>query len=523
MKQDQKKDDLCEKLLKYLDGNLEKQERLEIEKQLKSDRNARDLLSSIAEQAVLVADAGRVVEARNTISKKEVLSFPNVLFWKWAFGGSAAIILLMITLLFTMKSEEEKSPQFLAKVIHTEGKAKINGAKDITSGDKLFPGDQLTISSGLIELAYIESGVHVLGTAPLNLKMNSSKRVNLLEGQIKLVVPPQGIGFVVKTPEREITDLGTSFVVKASKAGSRVLVLDGQVAVKSEDDSKDQLMIEGDLAKFGRDGQVDWQSHKEHPEISELSPPPFPPNEASLHGEILGFKSSTSTTRLKQKSDVIAKQILPLVQSGFHDRSCLEELTQGNPLRYSGILGSYKTFPTRAGLVPYSEEFGWMAWYHGQVIPPNPGRYRFWGYADNHLLVSISGKPVFEGSRRDSPFKELGIARSDHPSYPCLNAMAGFASGAWFETGQDELQIDIVFGEIMNHETSGILLIEKEGALYKETHWGQPKWSLFLTEPPTEDEFDELVILRKQMEDKLLGSFSIRENACWKVVTPKDL
>ena len=38
MKQDQKKDDLYEKLLKYLDGNLEKQERLEIEKQLKSNR-----------------------------------------------------------------------------------------------------------------------------------------------------------------------------------------------------------------------------------------------------------------------------------------------------------------------------------------------------------------------------------------------------------------------------------------------------------------------------------------------------
>ena len=104
--------------------------------------------------------------------------------------------------------------------------------------------------------------------------MNSSKRVNLLEGQIKLVVPHRG-RFVVKTPEREITDLGTSFVVKASKAGSRVLVLDGQVAVKSEDDSKDQLMIEGDLAKFGRDGQVDWQSHERHPEISELPPHPY--------------------------------------------------------------------------------------------------------------------------------------------------------------------------------------------------------------------------------------------------------
>jgi hypothetical protein len=132
-------------------------------------------------------------------------------------------------------------------------------------------------------------------------------------------------------------------------------------------------MIEGDLAKFGRDGQVDWKIHSGHAEISELPTPPFPPNEASLHGKILGFKNSTSTTRLKHKSDVIAKQFLPLVQSGFHDRSCLDELTQGNPLRYSGILGSYKTFPTRAGLVPYAEKFGWMVWYHGQVMPPNSG------------------------------------------------------------------------------------------------------------------------------------------------------
>ena len=89
MKQDQKKDDLYEKLLKYLDGNLEKQERLEIEKQLKSNRDARDLLSSIAEQAVLVADAGRVIEARNTTSKNEVQSFPMYCFGSGPWGNGS--------------------------------------------------------------------------------------------------------------------------------------------------------------------------------------------------------------------------------------------------------------------------------------------------------------------------------------------------------------------------------------------------------------------------------------------------
>ncbi len=522
MKQDQKKDDLCEKLLKYLDGNLEKQERLEIEKHLKSDRNARDLLSSIAEQAVLVADAGRVVEARNTISKKEVLSFPNVYFWKWAFGGSAAIILLMITLLFTIGSEEGKSPQFLAKVIHSEGEAKINGEKKIASGDKLFPGDQLTISSGLIELAYNESGVHVLGTAPLNLKMNSSKRVNLLEGQIKLVVPPQGIGFVVKTPEREITDLGTSFVVKASKAGSRVLVLDGRIAVNGSSDDERQLMSEGELAKFGRDGQVQVRMRSEQdPDIAELTLAPLTPSLESLIGKILGFEGKTAIPRQKAKQDVIAQQILPLLESGFQDRSCLNAMKMSPPLRFSGIAGSYRTFPKRSRLEPYSPQFGWLAWYQGKVRPPTQGRYRFWGYADNHLLVAIDGNPVFEGSRRDSPFKTLGIPRTDHPSFPCLNAMAGFASGPWFDLGSDGGQLDIVFGEIKNHETSGLLLIERDGETYEETYWGQPKWPLFLTEMPTEEGIAELENLRKQMESKLLGSFSVSEKALWIAGTPR--
>jgi len=153
-------------------------------------------------------------------------------------------------------------------------------------------------------------------------------------------------------------------------------------------------------------------------------------------------------------------------------------------------------------------------------MPPQPGRYRFWGYADNHLLVAIDGKPVFEGSRRDSPFKELGISRSNHPSYPCLNATAGFASGPWFELGSDGVQLDIVFGEIMHHQTSGLLLVEREGASYKETYWGQPRWPLFLTEPPTGDEVAGLENLRRQMESKLIGSFSVSEEAQWKVLDP---
>ena len=95
--------------------------------------------------------------------------------------------------------------------------------------------------------------------------------------------------------------------------------------------------------------------------------------------------------------------------------------------------------------------------------------------------------------------------------------MAGFACGPWFDLEGDSVQLDLVFGEIMNHQTSGLLLIEREGEVYEETNWGQPRWSLFLTEVLSKEEIAELENLRHQLETKLLGSFSVSEEAIWEV------
>ncbi len=50
-----------------------------------------------------------------------------------------------------------------------------------------------------------------------------------------------------------------------------------------------------------------------------------------------------------------------------------------------------------------------------------------------------------------------------------------------------------------------------------ETFWGQPKWPLFLTETPGEDEIAEFERLVNYLEEKTMGSFSISEDAVWKV------
>ena len=73
--------------------------------------------------------------------------------------------------------------QGVARVIHIEGEAWANERRSLAKGDELFPGDKLTMASGLIELAYRESGVHALATAPLILETDSTMRVNLAKGK----------------------------------------------------------------------------------------------------------------------------------------------------------------------------------------------------------------------------------------------------------------------------------------------------------------------------------------------------
>ena len=122
------------------------------------------------------------------------------------------------------------------------------------------------------------------------------------------------------------------------------------------------------------------------------------------------------------------------MNSNFTDLGILKDLKQGRKLSFNGIAGTYNQFPEHTGLSPFDNRQGWLVWYQGKVVPPKSGKYRFWGYADNHLVASINGKPVFEGGRYDSIFrKKLDTHRTNHPSFPCLNSEAGFAAGEWFE------------------------------------------------------------------------------------------
>ena len=433
--------------------------------------------------------------------------------WMLVCAVAASLLIAAVGWLRMPNPSINKTIPGIARVIRIEG-----DHQEFRHGNELFAGQTLTLREGLIELAFRETGVHMIATAPLNVKLDSDQRVSLHEGQVKLVVPPQGVGFVVDTAQRKFVDLGTSFVVTAGANGSEVLVLDGQISVDNHDGTSADLMHEGEFARFDAAGKLKKRTpSRESLALPELTFRRAVSSEGSLTGSIFAYQSDNEPEKTHQATDVIGRAMLPLIESQFRNRSRLKSLKQSEPLSFQGIAGAYHQFPDRAGLAPYARGGGWMAWYHGKVRPPQPGRYRFWGYADNHLLVAVDGKPVFEGSRRESHFKDLDIPRTNNPALPCLIARAGFANSDWIDLSGDPIQLDILFGEVGGNITSGLLLVERQGDIYEETFWGQPKWPLLLTEAPTAEEAAEFQRLVEHLEQKTMGSFSVSVDAVWKV------
>jgi hypothetical protein len=499
----------------YLDGALSEADMATLEDVLRSDPEARRMLRSLATidakwQEVAAAEA---IPQRSQAEGAVAPPRPALPLWAVIGSIAAALVIGVSGWFFRPDPIIASAPdRGLARIIRAEGTTTANG-KAVEAGSELYSGDKLVLAEGIIELAFRDSGVHVIATGPFDATLDTTKRMYLRTGSAKLVVPPQGQGFVVDTYERKITDLGTSFVVTASEKGSDVLVLDGFIRVEDREQESEH-MYKGDVARFDREGHAKIRSV--HSSVPEVPISNVPITTRSLTGVLVGLQGVPS---VKGGKDLIGAQVLPWVQSVFHDETSLAGFHRTEQIRFSGIGGSYDTFVERNGFEPFAETRGWLAWYSGKVTPPKPGRYRFWGYADNHLVVGIDDKLVFEGGRYDSTFRrEKLVPRKAHPAYPCLTAQVGFASGPWVELDGSPISLNVLFGEIASTITSGILLVEREGEAYDETTWGQPKWPLLLTETPTLEERAEWFKLQEHMEDRMRGSFSIPDSDVWQVV-----
>jgi len=124
----------------------------------------------------------------------------------------------------------------------------------------------------------------------------------------------------------------------------------------------------------------------------------------------------------------------------------------------------------------------WVIQYKGQVSPPEPGTYRFWGIADDIMAVAVNGKTVLVGCRRD-----MHMTRTNWHASERDGAHAGDGNlipGDWFTLKADEIiDLDIIIGERPGGIFNAFVMLEKQGATYETDRRGHPILPIFQIAP----------------------------------------
>ena len=159
--------------------------------------------------------------------------------------------------------------------------------------------------------------------------------------------------------------------------------------------------------------------------------------------------------------------------------------------------GPQKLYTTQIFIPTISSEFGpsffgippgpnfdpifWCVHYKGKIMRPEGGKFRFWGFGDDVLLVRVNGKVVFNGS--------YGTDRNDfcewerrEDDYRYFIGHAQAAVGDWFELEPGvPVEMEVLCGELPGGQFCAYLLVEDAAEDYAENKEGMPILPVFKT------------------------------------------
>ena len=162
--------------------------------------------------------------------------------WPAVYAALATSLLLTATLggiqLYRiLKTRSVSQPIYVAEL---RGGAGARWSKDgAPEADGRLPaGRRLVLATGLAEIAFA-SGAHVILEGPAEFEPLSPSGARLSRGLLSAHVPPAARGFVVRTPDATVVDLGTEFGIAVELGGlSDVEVFAGRVEVGLGADAK---------------------------------------------------------------------------------------------------------------------------------------------------------------------------------------------------------------------------------------------------------------------------------------------
>ncbi len=181
------------------------------------------------------------------------------------------------------------------------------------------------------------------------------------------------------------------------------------------------------------------------------------------------------------------------------------------------------------------EGMHWLVHYKGKLVHKDGIKFRFWGQADNVLVVQVDGEVVLNGSssRSDGMIGDWRSYDSKTRTYQLGNGLS--VVGDWITLEPNvPLDMEVLCGEVRTGHNDVFLLVEEDGVEYEKNYQQGPILPIFktgklshslsdkiyeglvegeacLTNGPVFADFSAMGIAQLQEEEDLLPDFVVQE------------
>jgi hypothetical protein len=161
---------------------------------------------------------------------------------RWRYGlVAAAAVLLTVMVQSVLRLPPERTPasqEYVATLVRADRPVwNTSGLPPI--GGRLEPG-RYSLRSGAVAIQF-DGGLLAIVTAPSDIQIDSRTSLTLMRGRLLMRAAEEAAGFVVRTPVRDVIDLGTEFAVEVSSNTVDVHVIEGVVEANRPGGSREVL------------------------------------------------------------------------------------------------------------------------------------------------------------------------------------------------------------------------------------------------------------------------------------------
>ena len=141
---------------------------------------------------------------------------------------------------------------------------------------------------------------------------------------------------------------------------------------------------------------------------------------------------------------------------------------------------------------PDFDPYLWCVHYKGKIMRKDGGRFRFWGFGDDVLLVRVNGTVVLNASWGEFRTELCDWDRHEE-DYNYFIGHGQIAAGDWFELEPGvPIEMEVLIGEIPGGHFCAYLVVEEEGEDYVENNEGMPILPVFKTAEIPEEVKDQI-------------------------------